>query len=273
VVVVAFAIHRRAPGPPPPHPGKGVLRIVTYNIRAGLGGLDRVAEDLAPLRADVVALQEAERGIPRSRSVDQPGELAEALGMEAVFASSFRIGGGGHGLAILSPHPISDVRTHSLPQGSGRWPRVALTARIDAPTGPFRMVCVHLARPRGWPLSNTATRVAQLDALLEALQDETLPVVLAGDFNCLPIALEGLSIARHFAGAWNPWRDGWATSFSLKSVGFPGGSVKIDHVYHERSWKSHGTWVAPPGASDHRAVIADVVPGWHELLPASRRAR
>ena len=248
--------------PPRPEAGAppGAIRVVTYNIRAALGGLDGIASDLSPWQADVIGLQEVERGIPRSRSADQPGDLAATLGMQAEFAGSFAVGSGEHGIAILSRHPMSDVRVLELPRGSGRWPRVALCARIEAPAAPFRFVVVHLARPWSWPFSNTATRLAQLDALLGELENEELPVVLAGDFNSFPISFEALSTSRRLATSWRPWRDGWATSFPLEAIGLPGGSVKIDHVYHERSWRSLGHWVAPLGASDHRAVIVDLLP-------------
>ena len=68
-------------------------------------------------------------------------------------------------------------------------------------------------------------------------------------------------MTRHFKNAWNPWRDGWANSFSLRALGWPGGGIKIDHVFHDPRWESRGNWAASPGASDHRAVAADLVPG------------
>ena len=33
---------------------------------------------------------------------------------------------------------------------------------------------------------------------------------------------------------------------------------KIDHVFHDRRWRSRGTWAAAHGASDHRPVVADL---------------
>ena len=76
-----------------------------------------------------------------------------------------------------------------------------------------------------------------------------------------PVSLEALSVARRLDSSWRPWRDGWATSFPLKAIGLPGGSVKIDHVWHDRAWRSLGHWVGPPGSSDHRPVVVDLLPG------------
>lgn len=260
VLLGAGWIQTRAPENLPDrseHPER--LRVVTYNIRAALGGLDAVAQDLAALSPDLVALQEVEKDIPRSRSQDQAGHLGRALDMEWSFAGSFSVDEGEHGIAVLSRFPILDATILELPQSSGRWPRVALEVLVDGPHGPIRFVAVHLARPWGWPLSNTRARLQQIDTLLDSLEaGPPAPTIVAGDFNSLPISAEGWKMSRHFDHAWHPARDGWATSFPLAAIGWPAGAVKIDHVYHDSDWRSHGTWVAPQGASDHRPVLAEL---------------
>ncbi|MGQ0720484.1 MAG: endonuclease/exonuclease/phosphatase family protein, partial [Candidatus Eiseniibacteriota bacterium] len=240
----------------------GAVRVVSYNMRAGLGGLDEIAAEIERLAPDVVALQEIERGVARSMQADQPTVLAERLGMQQAFAGSVvsRLHGD-HGVAVLSRHPLRNPEAVPLPQGGGRWPRVALEVTVDAPEGPFRLVSIHLSRPEGWPLSLTGTRLRQIETVLEALETESLPVVVAGDFNAFPISPEAAAMGRRFASAWRPWRDGWTPSFSLSSMGWPLGAVPIDHVFHDRRWKSRGFWSASPGASDHRPVVADLVPG------------
>jgi endonuclease/exonuclease/phosphatase family metal-dependent hydrolase len=266
----ALLIHLRRPGPPPP-PTDGALRVVTYNIHAGLGGLDRLAAEIAALAPDVVALQESERGVARSMADDQTARLAAALGMHHAFAPSIASSAeGDHGVAILSRFPLEDIRAVPLPQGRGRWPRVALLARVMAPDAPFLFACVHLSRPESSPLSLTGTRVAQIRTLLEALERSTLPRIVAGDLNSLPLSVELLVLRRQLRHAWHPWRDGWVASFPLGTLGWPQGAVPIDHVLHDREWKSVGTWVAPPGASDHLAVVADLVPSRVISRPGAR---
>jgi len=261
LAVLAFAggllVGARTPAAIPADPGSDEVRIVTYNIRAGWGGLDALAADLEALSPDLVALQEVERGIPRSRSLDQVGRLGEALGLETAFAGSFPVEEGEHGIAMLSRWPLSDLEVLPLPQGRGKWPRVALLARVETPRGSMRFVCVHLARPWGWPLSNTGTRLEQIRALRERLAREELPVIVAGDFNSVPWSPEGWLATRDLSNSWDPWRDGWGTTFPLRAIGLAG-SVKIDHVLHGQEWTARGTWVGPPGASDHRPVVADL---------------
>jgi endonuclease/exonuclease/phosphatase family metal-dependent hydrolase len=253
-------IHLREPPALPAEPGPGELRLVTYNIMAGFGGLDGIVADLRALAADVVVLQEVERGVRAGRPIDHAGSLGDSLGMAYAFNASFTHRSCEHGVALLSRFPLSEVTEIRLPQGDGRWPRAALAARIDAPTGPFRLVGVHLTRPWKPPFSHTRARIAQLDTLRTVLADDPLPVVLAGDFNSLPFAPEGFRLRGHLDRAWSPWRDGWAASFSLQALGLPWAAVKIDHVYHDPAWECRGVWLAPPGASDHRALVADLVP-------------
>ena len=255
-LLLGWIIHVRTPGEIPPPSPDGV-RVVTYNIRAGLDGLDHVAEDLRALQPDLVALQEVERGIARSRSEDQAGHLGAALDLHSAFAGSFEVDGGEHGIAILSRWPIQSTEILELPRGAGRWSRVALIAHVETPHGVVCFTCIHLARPWGWPFSNTTTRLQQIDAMRVRLRNESVPRIVAGDFNSFPVSLEGWSLTRELDHAWHPWRDGWGTSFSLEAIGL-WGAVKIDHIFHGPRWGSAGTWVAPQGASDHRAVVADL---------------
>lgn len=258
VAMIWITVHETPVRPASPPPG--TLRVATYNIRAGLGGLPGIIEDLRRLSADVIAIQEAEKGIYGSREIDQARTLADSLRMEYAYAPSFSLEGREHGIAILSRFPLSEIERVALPQGSGRWPRVALTTRVAFPEAATRVVCVHLTRPVRVPFSHTRDRLAQLKAVFDAIENDSLPCIVAGDFNSTPLSPERWLISRHLADSWTPWRDGWATTFPLSSIGLPLGSVKIDAIYHERTWRSIGTWVAPPGASDHRPVVTDLAP-------------
>ena len=233
------------------------------------GGLDGVAEDLRALDADVIALQEVERGMGRPRSRDQAGELARRLGMHHAFGASFVANSGEHGIAVLSRHPILDARVVPLPQGTGRLPRSAVVAHIAAPEDTVLFVSVHLERPWEWPLANTRTRLAQVDSLLACVDADSLPAIVAGDFNCFPFLAEDWSMRRRLRCAHRPWRDGWSATFPLHAIGWPFGSIPIDRIYHDASYESRGCWVAAAGASDHRALVADLAP--HREAAVSRR--
>lgn len=101
------------------------LRLVTYNIHKGIGGVDRryrperVIEALEHVRPDVVFLQEVDDGVPRSRLHRQVDMLGEALEMShRAFQANVKLTQGVYGNAILSRYPLSDVHDLDL---SIRW--------------------------------------------------------------------------------------------------------------------------------------------------------
>src|SRR5207244_2630901 len=70
--------------------GQATMRVATYNIcgsraRRHPGHIERVAEVIRSLRADVVGLQEVYDGSPRSPYGDQPRQLEELTGMRCIF--------------------------------------------------------------------------------------------------------------------------------------------------------------------------------------------
>ncbi|MEX2025646.1 MAG: endonuclease/exonuclease/phosphatase family protein, partial [Pirellulaceae bacterium] len=61
------------------------LRVLTYNIHHGEGidgklDLPRIARVIESVDPDLVALQEVDRRVERTGSVDQPAELARLTG-------------------------------------------------------------------------------------------------------------------------------------------------------------------------------------------------
>ncbi len=160
------------------------LRILAYNIRHGEGmdhviDLERVAQLINELQADVVALQEVDSVVERTGGVDQTTVLAELTGMHCAFGAFFDYQGGRYGMALLSSYPIMSYTNHWLPEGTE--PRTGLAARIQLGDSGEEVIVVgiHLYR-------TPEQRYAQASGLVEIYRDETTPVILAGDFNSLP---------------------------------------------------------------------------------------
>lgn len=112
------------------------LRVMTYNIRWGLGtdrryDLERVAAVIAAVEPDLVGLQEIERGSPRSRFRDQPALLGRRLGMHVAFGPSLCLGSWQFGNALLSRLPIRHWRHVGLPVPSRHSPLFAARSRKE----------------------------------------------------------------------------------------------------------------------------------------------
>src|SRR5678810_85346 len=90
---------------------QATFRVMTYNIHHGEGldgkvDLLRIAELIKREGADIVALQEVDKGTQRTARRDFPEELAALTGMTAVFSNNFAFEGGEYGNAVLTRFPI-----------------------------------------------------------------------------------------------------------------------------------------------------------------------
>ncbi|PPB83647.1 MULTISPECIES: endonuclease/exonuclease/phosphatase family protein [Mycetohabitans] len=160
------------------------LRIATYNIHGAAGrwwqrsmqrtSMQRIADVIAELDADIVALQE----VPLAGAANAPDvldDLRHATGMEAVAGPTLQTERGGYGNAVLSRLPIRAARTLDL-SFKRREPRGALDADIEYADGVLRVVATHLGL-------SAIERSAQVRTLLAAFDSSEMPVILLGDIN------------------------------------------------------------------------------------------
>ena len=121
-VMVALVAALFIGGAATPAVAQVTLRVAAYNVKHGLGmdgevDLERIAAVLGPLDADVITLQEIDRGVERTHGVDQARRLGELLGMEAHFGEFMPYQGGEYGMAVLSRLPVLGVTNVRLPDG------------------------------------------------------------------------------------------------------------------------------------------------------------
>ena len=160
---------------------QGTVRVAAYNIKHGEGmdgvvDLARAAEVLRVLDADVITLQEIDRGTQRTERVDQARRLGELLGMEAHFGDFMPYQGGEYGMAVLSRLPVRRVENIRLPDGDEPRTGLEVEVAVGAEGRPLSIVGIHFYR-------TPEERLAQAEALSEVLDAREHPVVLAGDFN------------------------------------------------------------------------------------------
>lgn len=97
------------------------IRIVTYNIHKGIGGVDRryrperVITTLQQYNADIILMQEVDDNVPRSGFHRQIDKFGDALGMRyRAFQRNVKLKRGHYGNAILSRFPLTNIKSIDL---------------------------------------------------------------------------------------------------------------------------------------------------------------
>ena len=214
------------------------LRVATFNVHhcEGLDGkvdIGRVARVIERTRADLVALQELDDGMPRTQRVDQPAELSRATGLEVTFHPTLERRGGRYGIGIAA-RDGGPFEYRALPQLADEEPRGYLI-------GPFRgttVVAAHLSL-------QPEPKIRQTRALIAALERFGGPFIVLGDLN-----QSSWRLRRSARGAFSvpvlPRRT-MARRWSQR-----------DHIVAGRGARVVSRDVIETDASDHYALAADV---------------
>src|SRR5450631_3547526 len=117
------------------------MRLISYNIHKGIGGvdrrynLDRIWRVIEAENPDLVCLQEVTFGARRTCYHDQPTLLAQQLAVdERCFQMNVQYRKGGYGNLILSRWPFG--QRHDIPlRLNQRKPRGAQLAVVNTPEG------------------------------------------------------------------------------------------------------------------------------------------
>jgi len=217
------------------------LRVATFNIHhaEGMDGrvdLDRIADVIRSIDPDIIAMQELDERVPRSRLVDQPAELARKLGMHVHFGPAMDLEVGRYGIALASPRGFR-AATIALPRSGNEEPRAVVIAKWDE----MQIVTTHLSRDR-------STRLRQTRHLASMVQQMEGPVILLGDMNqrvadLVPLISVGLRPVTLRHGLLDRFRRGRQIDHILVSEG-----ITIARSFRVRT-----------EASDHDPLVAEIV--------------
>lgn len=155
------------------------MRVATWNVNSVKQRLAQLLAFLKEAEIDVICLQETkctDEAFPRLE-LEDAGYNVAIHGQKAF-----------NGVAILSRHPLEDVR-RDLPEGDGDDQARYIEALIPTGTGVLRAASLYL--PNGNPIGTPKYdyKLAWMDRLaahaqsLLALEE---PFVLAGDYNIIP---------------------------------------------------------------------------------------
>jgi endonuclease/exonuclease/phosphatase family metal-dependent hydrolase len=198
-----------------PSPLPTNLKIVSYNIHFGIGlhwnkqdgvsksdfisRLDKIAEVLKNINADVVLLQEVDFKASRSHNIDQAKYLAErcnypfiapAIHQKERFHPSFHglHGALNHGICVISKHPITSNEVKVFNHSDDmpfylQWlynPHGAQKVVLESNNEKVYVINLHLE-----PWSQKA-REEEISYITNWCDEIKHPIILGGDFNTTP---------------------------------------------------------------------------------------
>ncbi len=228
------------------------LRVLSYNIHHAEGtdrqlDLQRIANVILSVKPDIVALQEVDRLVKRTKNVDQPAELARLTSMHAAFGANIELQGGHYGNAVLSRWPIRKHSNDLLPCYQNGEQRGILQASIPLPDGTeLCFLCTHFDHR-----SDDHERVASAVVVNSKITGfNNRPALLAGDLNDTIDSPALKELLKH----WQP------TSTQIQPtipVEHPNRQIDFILMHPSNRWKIIESKVLPETvASDHRAIMA-----------------
>jgi endonuclease/exonuclease/phosphatase family metal-dependent hydrolase len=231
------------------------FRVMTYNIHHGEGldrkvDLPRIADLIKHEQADIVALQEVDKGVERTARRDCPAELAALTGMTCVFSNNYHFQGGEYGNAVLTRFPIKRWTNHHYKMLRPGEQRGLLQIVLDVHGRELVFLDTHVDF-RG----NDTERLLNADEIAEAIQPyRGRPMILCGDFNDTPESRTCQKIAQQFTDTWKAAGAGDGFSIPAEKP-----RKRIDYIWtsKEPALEALKVWVPESEASDHRPVVAE----------------
>jgi endonuclease/exonuclease/phosphatase family metal-dependent hydrolase len=254
---VEAAAQAQPPAAPAPAPAAVAnpreLRVMTFNIHhaEGVDGVVDVARIAALIRdaqADVVGLQEVDRGAERTGRRDLLKEIADLAGMRFVFGKNIDLQGGDYGNALLTSRPIVSEGNKLLPTTNGGEQRGVLQVVLDIAGTQVLVLTTHLDHRREDP-----QRVASADAIIATIQAwGEGPVVAIGDFNDVPGSTTYTKLAAMLTDVWAAVGQGDGFTIPVEAP-----TRRIDWIL-VRGLEPVRADVVTTKASDHLPVVASV---------------
>lgn len=245
------------------------IRVLTYNINSGRGGVANLADEVDRYSPDVVLMQE----------IGETTELVQTLKTRYATVDFW-----GQFLMATRYPVVSELDPEKLPfEGRQRSPHY-VKYTMDTPLGPVAFYSVHPTSPRESLYSlrgdhglrqelssghlfsddalpkiheNVELRAFQVQAIAAAAAGEPGPAVIAGDTN-----LPGLSVIfrRYLSSRFQDGfaKAGWGFGYTFPSERKKRPWMRIDRILANDALRFVGFQVGTSSASDHLCVVADL---------------
>lgn len=255
-----------------PHP-REMFRFLTFNIQNGQPwnksapddprvDIDGVGRFLAAQNADIICLQEVERGYDGGRQIEPPphyNRLKEMLsGYDSVFAypkkNHLEIPFG-LGLAIFSRTPLRDFERLDLPAapiefefgGKKRHASSRLLIGVTTDIGGSRLRILNTHLQAFFMIGALSDAYPDQRNMVEAeLRKQAGPAILSGDMNSTPEE----SLVSQFESA------GFLTVQKTEPT-WKRRPYVVDHIFRNAGLRLEAHQILHTPASDHDAIVAD----------------
>jgi len=233
--------------------GPVTFRLMTYNIHHGEGpdgkiDLQKIADLIRKEKADIVSLQEVDKGVPRTDHRDLCAELAALTGMTGIFSKNYDLEGGDYGNAVLTRFPVKDrTNLHYVMLRPGEQ-RGLLQLRLDVKGRELVVMNTHMdCSPGDDERMHSAGEIQRAVARYAGT-----PVILSGDFNDLPRS-------RVYNKLSETLEDTWGIAGSGEGVTYPGDKQRIDYVWRSRegALTPLKAWTPVSASSDHLPLMVE----------------
>lgn len=230
-------------------PDRGDLRVMTFNVHRQHVDPDQLAQYLATVNPDVVAIQDWSEA--NHESLFPAGKWHVSREGELFVASLYQIG-------RVTPLDFSQVADAPKAERGA-----AACFELLAPNGPINLIDVHLASPHSGLLTiigdqgrmldeNVQRRWSESQMVRDFVERTLEPVILAGDFNTTdesPIFREHWS---DFTDAFSERGSGFGYTYLIDHT-----QLRIDHILTGPSCQPIRCWVGPEAGSPHRPLVGD----------------
>lgn len=239
-----------------PSSGPVTFRVMTFNIHHGEGtdgriDVGRIVKLIEAQHADIVAIQEVDRGTKRVQGRDLLVELSEAMGMAYAFGKTIDFQGGMYGLGILTRFPILTEHHTLYAESSLGEQRGLLQVTLDLKGMEVVVMNTHLDDKRAGEREAAARTIVGL-----CNEFQSSPVILCGDLNTAPGTPPVTMLSTVL-------RDVGEQLGGIHEKTFPSGDPEetIDYIFtsHHAGLQPVSQRAVPTSASDHRPVVAEFV--------------